>query len=145
LIWPCEREQEKKIQGSFPLHSVQGQDDGKNKQPRRDNTEILATPECDGWELAFDDAGWARDSRMGQRRRLAGVHAEEGKDRLTDAVRQQDARGQRRKDRTHQNHRITHRIIPLLSSATHLDAKNPKRGWTGFIVTRFESVAMKLS
>src|ERR1035437_2397872 len=102
------------------------------------------------WELAFDGAGWARDSRPRtldgeQRRRLAGVHAEEGKDRLTDGVRQQDARGQRRKDRTHQNHPITPRIIPLLSSATHLDAKNPKRGWTGFIVTRFESVAMKLS
>ena len=76
-------------------------------------------------KLAFDDAGRARDSRMGQRGRLAGVHAEEGKDSLADAVRQQDARSQRRKDRTHQYHRITHRI-------------------TGFIVTRFESVAMKL-
>ena len=43
-------------------------------------------------KLAFDDAGRARDSRMGQRGRLAGVHAEEGKDSLADAVRQQDAR-----------------------------------------------------
>jgi hypothetical protein len=31
--------------GILPLHFVQGQDDSKNKQPRRANTEILATPE----------------------------------------------------------------------------------------------------
>jgi hypothetical protein len=76
---------------------------------------IIADP---AESLSFDDAGRGCDSRLGGRGRLAGAHAEEGKDRLTDAVRQQDARGQRRKNRTHQYRRITHRNIPQLSSAT---------------------------
>ena len=67
--------------------------------------------------LSFDDAGRGCDSRLGGRGHLAGAHAEEGEDRLTDAIRQQDARGQRRKHRTHQDHRITHRNIPQLSPA----------------------------
>jgi hypothetical protein len=109
--------------GILPLHFVQGQDDSKNKQLRRANTEILAFDYAQarmttGWESAFDDAGRGCHSGLGGRGGLMGVHAEEGKDRLTDAVRQQDARGQRRKHRTYQYRRITHRNIPLLSPAT---------------------------
>jgi hypothetical protein len=78
--------------------------------------------QCGLTSLAFDDGGATSDTHLRGRGRTKRMHAEESEDGLADAVSQQDAKGQRRKNRTHQCYRIAHRIIPL-RSLPGLDAK----------------------